>query len=224
MKRSLPNPRVRSQLIEAIETSATWRRNELASIAVVLQRSEERYSKAVAKAGIVISYSHFEGFVKDSLILFGRYLTNAKTPRSALQNGIAVWPARAMLRDAFDSNVSHLNKVWTSYISTPHEFFCHDFEPYCETIGNINSEILKDQLSFFGANHDYVDKRSNFIDSQLLRTRNALAHGVANDFEMVIDKKSAMNIIIEARSLIEDTHICIWMALEEEKFKATPSK
>lgn len=127
-------------------------------------------------------YAHWEGFIKNAAELYLVFVACKKLTLKQLSNNMIAVSLKFKLKDFEETNK---NTIHTQLI----DFLLSDLnvraqiptENIIKTQSNLNSGILKEILSIVGVNYTPYELKEKYIDSQLLRIRNSVAHGQAPD-------------------------------------------
>lgn len=174
-----------------MEDSLSWRVNEFLALKNLL-RSDN--SVPVVKTFIVMLYAHFEGFFKDCLECYIKYINSTNL---TLSNFIDTVITASLSREymAFEDS-NRKCKELTSV--PPAEEFLHKYhrrreltkkftsnyldkkiridEKIINTKSNLDYGVLQENLYILGFDYNYfMDKQNNI--TKLVRLRNSVAHG-----------------------------------------------
>lgn len=174
-----------------MEDSLSWRVNEFLALKNLL-RSDN--SVPVVKTLIVMLYAHFEGFFKDCLECYIKYINSTNL---TLSNFIDTVITASLSREymAFEDS-NRKCKELTSV--PPAEEFLHKYhrrreltkkftsnyldkkiridEKIINTKSNLDYGVLQENLYILGFDYNYfMDKQNNI--TKLVRLRNSVAHG-----------------------------------------------
>lgn len=203
------------ELEERINKSSQKRKREISSLKVLCDSYNKKnsYEKDILyKSLIVISYSHFEGFVRDSTRCYFEYLNN----QSITSDKVSLKLLSSYIQYLYFSNtngklglLSDVDKLMSrsDKISFNLKFFS-------DTESNLKYEVLQKMLLRSGFDENQFVSEKVFIDNVILKNRNEFAHGdslyevdgdkaseIASKIIEYIDKYSA--IVLNAVSLNE---------------------
>lgn len=160
-------------LIEQIDKSASWRKKE------IIQSYNEKNSNLENKMAICLMYSHWEGFVRDAMREFFKYLNQSSFTYEMLNENFHTCAALNQLQSFKDANpldVSYIQKFFNGEINLKEKFKCN-IDLFCATHSNLNSKNLKTICFKTGIKLTPFELKFNQIDKELLATRNAIVHG-----------------------------------------------
>ncbi len=166
------------QLQTVLDDDFAWRRKELTMIMTTIKSSRPNLLNANIRIGVVILYAHWEGFIKNAAENYLIYVAGKKLQYDELENNFIALSLKTKLKE-FES--TNKNTVHTQLI----DFLLGNLkikanlptENIIKTQSNLNSNILKEILSILGIDYRQFELKEKYIDSQLLKIRNSVAHG-----------------------------------------------
>ncbi|MGE0587169.1 MAG: MAE_28990/MAE_18760 family HEPN-like nuclease [Cyclobacteriaceae bacterium] len=170
------------ELQTKLDDDFAWRRKELTAIFTNVQSSKPLQLNTNIRIGVVMLYAHWEGFIKNAAELYLVYVACKKLNYDELSNNFIAVSLKSKLKQFEETNK---NTIHTQLI----DFLLGDLnsratiptEDIIKTQSNLNSGILREILSTIGVNYIQYELKEKFIDSQLLRIRNSVAHGQSPD-------------------------------------------
>ncbi len=166
------------ELQNKLDGDFAWRRKELTVIFTNVKSSQPLKLNTNIRIGVVMLYAHWEGFIKNAAELYLIYVACKKLNLNQLSNNFIAVSLKSKLKQFEETNK---NTIHTQLI----EFLLGDLntraqiptEEIIKTQSNLNSDILKEILSTIGIEYTQYELKEKYIDSQLLRIRNSVAHG-----------------------------------------------
>lgn len=174
-----------------MEESLSWRINEIVILKNLLR---EDNNAPVVKTLIVMLYAHFEGFFKDCLECYIRYINSTELSLSNFSDSIIT--ASLNREYAAFENMNRKCKELTSV--PPTEEFLHKFhrrkeltqrltsdylnrkiridEKIINTKSNLDYSVVQENMYVLGLDYNYFSDKQSSI-TKLVRLRNAVAHG-----------------------------------------------
>lgn len=170
--------RTTEHLQTVLDEDFGWRRKELSLILTTIKSSKPKTLSTNIRIGVVILYAHWEGFIKNSAEYYLIYVAGKKLAYDELENNFIALSLKTKLKEFEETNK---NTVHTQLI----DFLLGNLnikanlptENIIKTQSNLNSNILKEILSILGINYNQFELKEKFIDSQLVKIRNSVAHG-----------------------------------------------
>lgn len=174
-----------------MEEALSWRMNEIVSLKNLLR--EENHAPVV-KTLIVMLYAHFEGFFKDSLECYIRFVNSTNLELKKFNDAIIAASLSREFASFEDSNrrckeldtippkESHLHKYHrrieltrkfnTDYLSKKIRIN----EKIINTKSNLDYSVVQENIYVLGLDYNlFSDKQSTI--TKLVRLRNSVAHG-----------------------------------------------
>lgn len=171
--------RTKLHLEERITEIKSWRIKELFSLKYMMQTSSGLNQDIMVRSGVVILYAHWEGFIKESIFSFFNYLNNIGLQYSELRKNFVTLGVLDEFKD--HENFRDYNSLCSigDFLSHTHldKKFKLDFKKHISTQSNLNSNVLIDLLKKCGLNDEKYKIHFQYIDGQLLKYRNMIAHG-----------------------------------------------
>jgi len=166
------------ELQNKLDDDFAWRRKELTVIFTNVKSSQSLQVNTNIRIGVVMLYAHWEGFIKNAAELYLIYVACKKLNLNQLSNNFIAVSLKSKLNQFEETNK---NTIHTQLI----EFLLGDLniraqiptEEIIKTQSNLNSDILREILSTIGIEYTQYELKDKYIDSQLLRIRNSVAHG-----------------------------------------------
>lgn len=170
--------RTAEQLQTVLDEDFAWRRKELTMILTTVKSSRPRLLNTNIRIGVVILYAHWEGFIKNAAENYLTYVAGKKLSYDELENNFIALSLKTKL---MEFELTNKNTVHTQLI----DFLLGNLkvkanlptENIIKTQSNLNSNILKEILSILGIDYTQYELKEKYIDSQLLKIRNSVAHG-----------------------------------------------
>ncbi len=172
--------RTHEQLFDLLTSEIAWRKKELADFKSLVQTKTFADSKhhALVRAGIMLLYAHWEGFVKQCGEYYLNYVSMQKLPHEQLAPNFIAMCARGKINDLGESNkiTSQLKIV---------DFFLNELSkssniPYKNMIWtefNLSSKVFQNIMLSLGLDYSFFEAKSVLLDDKLLDKRNRIAHG-----------------------------------------------
>lgn len=174
-----------------MEESLSWRKSEIVTLKNLLR---EDNNVPVVKILIVILYAHFEGFFKDCIECYIRYINSTELELNEFIDSIIT--ASLNREYAAFENMNRKCKELTTV--PPTEEFLHRFhrrkeltqklasdylnrkiridEKIINTKSNLDYGVVQENMYVLGLDYNYFLDKQNTIN-KLVRLRNSVAHG-----------------------------------------------
>lgn len=193
-------PYTESDLSDAFDRDLIWRRKELSDLKLAIRKADSASKSALLKSLVAMSYAHWEGFVKMAANKYFEHLTIRKRPFSEFERQFYINSMLAKL-DSVSSNKFGLREkcdLIDHIIGNQEARFSYINENLVNTKSNLNSEVVSEICLVCGVSDSYFKSKKDFIDVLLLKRRNAIAHGKAED----VQENSMDDFVAEVLSLM----------------------
>lgn len=197
-------------LYDEIDKEYTWRLYEIDTLKGLLQKERNKPKKVapLAKALIVLSYSHWEGFVKYSTEYFFMYMQHLNLNR------------KNMSSEFLASCIQHLNDNKKAADATADILRCltdenftfqYNLSVLSSAESNLQFDVLRKIASNIALDISSLETKKALLDEIVLRRRNDVAHGdhVFADYSYGVDVCThVLSLMKEYKDLLQN-HISI---------------
>lgn len=167
-----------------LDTERAWRLKEIADLKITVRGSEVIRRDTLIRAGIALLYAHWEGFTKNAIGAYIDFVNEQNHRYEELATCFIALGTKRRLSDLTESNTSKANVEAIEFIRAHLSKTAQ--LPKGSTVNaksNLNSIVFANLMSTIGLSpKDYV-ARYNLIDRELLKKRNAIAHGSYVDLD-----------------------------------------
>ena len=185
---------VSMQIVEfrtEMEEALSWRKNEIVTLKNLLREDNKA---PVVKTLIVMLYAHFEGFFKDCLECYVKYINSTERELSDFNNSLKA--ASLSMEYAAFEDMNRKCKELTEI--PPAENFLHRFhrrkeltekfvsdyltrkirinDEIINTKSNLSYNVVQENMYILGLDYNYFSEKEKTI-TKLVRLRNSVAHG-----------------------------------------------
>ena len=184
-------------LFQEIDSEMSWRRIEIHHLKSLLKIKKNSKEKDVlAKSVILISYSHWEGFVKSISMYYLSYIAFLALPKDKMSTNLI---ASCLIRIGENQNMATKIKELHKALTDNTYKLAFNIDKLVDAESNLNSVVLDKILVNIGASTSTFETKSIFIDSILLKNRNDFAHGdrARADFDTAIDIADTVLTLME---------------------------
>jgi len=169
----------REALLDAVDADIAWRRVELAALRTSLQRASGPAEETAARAAVALAYAHWEGYVVSVGRLLVAYVAGLRLKYHELSDAYLALCLAGHLMQA-EASVRrirrHIDLVVLLRRSEDRALFPIP-ERAIQADGNLQSGKFDDILARLGVDAKPFELHYNWVDSELLRRRNSIAHG-----------------------------------------------
>lgn len=207
--------RTKEELLDLIDEDLAWRKKELSYLLSNVNPKSATYKTAL-RAGIVLLYSHWEGFVKNVCEYYLNYVKYLKLNYDELEDCFIAISVKDKMNTFQKTNKA---TIQTQIVS----FLLNDLgqrsniptDNIIKTGSNLNSEILQEMLTAVGIDYSNYELKANLIDTVLLKNRNSIAHGQY----VSLDDIEYKSLHVEILTMMIDLKTSISNAAVSESYK-----
>ncbi len=166
------------ELEQSIDHDIFWRKREFTTLKFLIAGSRKHEKQVLTRAAIVMLYSHWEGHIKHCAQVYLNYLNNKGYSYEQLKENFLLLSLNNKFSNGFSIKKYPSQKEIYDYLNTPrNESFAINESTVIDTESNLKYEIVLNILRQLGLNEGIYELKQNFINSKLLKCRNAIAHG-----------------------------------------------
>lgn len=173
----------KDDLQDRIDTEYTWRFREIVSMKTEIQsmKSSNRRLFPMVRSLVMLSYSHWEGFVKYATRYFLNYLSYLGLDQSQTHPALAASSISYALNNKGRADSNRLiYEILTDEHYKPH----YQIEIMADTKSNLNYGVLEIISSNIGINISSLSLEKVRLDEIILGRRNKMAHGEKDSLDM----------------------------------------
>lgn len=176
--------RTEEELFNKLSEDIAWRKKELSAIKSLIASNSlatPSYNikrRMLIRAGITMTYAHFEGFVKNSAELYLNFISFKKLKLSELKPSFVAVSLKGLLSaNTGSSMIEGRIEIVKFLINSLEERATNLHKESVSTKSNLSSKILQDIILMLDLDYGPFRVYENLIDENLLGKRNAIAHG-----------------------------------------------
>lgn len=194
------------QLQTKIDKNLSYRKQELTILKTEISKARGKKLNTFLRAGTLLLYSHWEGFIKEASKEYLRFLNHQKLFCSEMKDNFIVTSLKGNIIDVSQSRkTSKHYELYNKIANSSTVIFKVNVDsaekPIIETFSNLKWEFFEEILFIIGL--DQFDQTNHqIIDSVLLERRNKIAHGERVQLVKQMDSEDhAREVINEYESL-----------------------
>ncbi|MFE7409250.1 MAE_28990/MAE_18760 family HEPN-like nuclease [Streptomyces laurentii] len=205
---------------DKIQRELSLRKMELSRFSILFQEGTERpHLDLLCRAAIVLSYAHWEGFVKSGSAFYVKHINGRQLPVGSLKYPLQAAYVTSRFKQAADSSkTTFLGDVLGLIDSDRKAIFSAKPEKCFDTESNLSSSVFKALV--LGLGLDYLSEyetRNAFMDEKLVHGRNKVAHGELVQF----DRQDAEERLDAVRYLMDHYSDQLLDAARDEAYLAS---
>lgn len=213
----------KEMFIDEIARDSAWRKHELSIMRSLIDSSNGAAKHSAIRASVVILYSHWEGHIKKAGKLYINYLNYLGLKyREMSENNLTVGLFSHFNSDGqgkgFYSFEKYVDFITVKYAN---DKFNVDSDKVINTKSNLQLEVLSEIFAIIGISDTQFLANKLYIDEQLLKYRNCIAHGedTRRNEEVKLDPASYQELHEKVVELISvfDTDLSNHVVLEKYK-------
>lgn len=172
--------RVRSlgELNEVLSTDLAPRKQEMTTFKLRMSSARGHEKKGLLRAGFVMIYAHFEGFIRAASTAYVQYVSHQGLSFNLLKPNFVAVGLKSQLQD-----LGEIGKA--TVVNTTIQQFLHgmdDTAPFLwrgemDARNNLNREVLLEIFALTGLDTTWYQTKWAFVDEILIANRNSIAHG-----------------------------------------------
>lgn len=175
----MSKPYTEQDLSSIFDADLIWRRKELSDIKAAIKTADPPSKPVLLRAIIAMSYAHWEGYVRTCANRYFEHLTLRKKPFAEFERQIYVNSVLGRLDTLHQGRVGleARCKLVNDILDGTGGRFAYVNPDLVDTRSNLNTDVIKDICMVCGVDSSHFDQNRTFLDIQLLKRRNAIAHG-----------------------------------------------
>lgn len=175
----MSKPYTESNLSEIFDTDLTWRRKELSDLKSAIKAADTYGKPVLLKALVAMGYAHWEGYIRTCATRYFEYLTLRKQPYSHYERQIYINSILIRLDALTQSRISVKERcnLINEILDGGSSRFSYINPSLIDTKSNLNTDVISDLCTICGIDDKHFMSKKTFIDTILLKRRNAIAHG-----------------------------------------------
>jgi hypothetical protein len=198
--------RTLEELSDALSKDLSWRKKELSALRLSISSALGEDRRTCCRSAAVLSYAHWEGFVKCAVPFYLEYVANQLEIIDTFKlefQVLASWAFFRNLADVTDAS-PYLDPFRRLQETLKQSMRGRTLSLGKVTDANLSSTKFCRVLSCLSVKRDAFETKFNFIDSVLLCERNEIVHGenVCPDPSDAVLRTNLVGELIEAFGLI----------------------
>lgn len=173
-----------TELQDKLDSEMGWRVKEISSMKSSVSSVGPQSRPTLIRAGIALSYAHWEGFVKNTSEAYLAYLNAKKLSYNELQDCFVALGLRAEIaRARHQADAGGAISVVDFIRNKGENRSSFSLKNAIDTKSNLNSEVFEAIVRALNLSASTYETKYHFIDESLLMRRNKVAHGEYLDID-----------------------------------------
>ena len=197
------------ELQDELDKEMSWRVKEIAAMKSSVTAANALGRNTVIRAGIALSYAHWEGFIKNTSEAYLAFLNGKKIPYKELQDCFVALGLRSEIAKARHKSDATVAMSAVDFIRNEGDSkSSFALKHAVDTKSNLNSEVFDGIARSLNISVGFYEPRYKFIDESLLGRRNKAAHGEYLDINHEDWKTIADEVLKLLRQFKNDIENC----------------
>jgi hypothetical protein len=171
--------RSEEEFLSVVDRDLIWRKKELGSIIVSIDKSVSGRNNAICRAGWLLVYAHWEGFIKSCATSYLEYVACLRLKNKDLANNLLTLSMCKKFGLTILKTNKHkeLEKITKFYLENMNDRSTIPYKNAINAESNLSSMVLEEITNIVGVDFAHFAENKHLIDSKLLGRRNKIAHG-----------------------------------------------
>lgn len=196
-------------LSKILDSDLSWRRKELSDIKTGYKRADSHAKKAFQRCIFIMSYAHWEGFIRECANRYFEYITFRRLTFSDLNRQFYINRFLVRIDKLHQARQSRqaICDLLDEILDGVGDRFTRINQELIDTKSNLNTDVILELCLICGVDGSYFESERSFLDVILLKRRNAIAHGDTLDLDdYLIDDfvNRVLQLMIHFRTLVEN--------------------
>jgi hypothetical protein len=185
--------RTLTEFQDALDKEMSWRVKEI-GVFNMAARTSGADRRSFIRAGVALTYAHWEGFIKKSSETYLEYVSYKKLTYRQLKTCFSIFGLKnklMMLSESkkFTANIEAFDFIFSEIDSVAKL----NMSSAINTESNLSSTVFCNIATSLGIDFTAYDTKFNLVDKSLVDRRNAIAHGEyldlsGSDFAVLVDE------------------------------------
>lgn len=191
----------REALIDITDADLAWRRQELSALRTGVRKSTGPAIDTATRAAVALAYAHWEGYVVRASRALLDYVTGLRLSYEDLADSYVAMCMSGRFTQAEQSTRRigrHIDVVRTLRKPASRAMF-PDGDALIQAEGNLKADKFRDLVVRLGLDESPFELHYRWLDSELLRRRNQIAHGQAGyaDVDFAVDALTIVAALLD---------------------------
>lgn len=198
--------RCKNELQDCIDNEYTWRFHEIVSMKTEIQsmKSSNKRLSPMIRSLVMLSYSHWEGFVKYVTRYFLDYLSYLGLDQSQTHPALV---ASSLYYTLNKKGKVEFNRLIYDILANKHCKLCYHSEAMTDPKSNLNFAVFEIISTNIGIDISSLSLKNKMIDEIMLGRRNKMAHGEKDSLDKDYGIQVAdisLSMMLEFKNLLQN--------------------
>jgi hypothetical protein len=207
----------REALIDITDADLAWRRQELSALRTGIRKSTGPATDTATRTAVALAYAHWEGYVVSTSRALLDYVIGLRLSYQDLADSYVAMCMTGRFKEAEQSTRRigrHIDVVKMLRQPADRATF-PDGDTLIQAEGNLKTDKFKDLVARLGLDESPFELHYRWLDSELLRRRNSIAHGQAG----YADVDFAVEAIATVATLLDQFRTAVQNAVVLEIYR-----
>jgi hypothetical protein len=207
----------RETLINITDADLAWRRQELSALRTGIRKSTGPAIDTATRTAVALAYAHWEGYVVRASRALLEYVTGLRLSYEDLADSYVAMCMTGRFKEAEQSTRRigrHIDVVKTLRQPADRATF-PDGDTLIQAEGNLKAAKFSDLIARLALDESPFELHYHWLDSELLRRRNNIAHGQAG----YADVDFAIEAITVVAGLLDQFRTAVQNAVVREVYR-----
>lgn len=182
-------PKIRSyeEFLDSLQKEKAWRKKEIITLSTAISDTKGPLQSVLIRASLALIYAHWEGFVKSSAENYLIYISHLMKGKFTDPKNVNTHILALTLWGAYKNRNPQDRPTPKKYIEAVKDIFDAPHSEFkisskvIQTESNLNYRILCEICTLIDVDSTQFILKEKLIDEDLLKKRNAIAHGENTD-------------------------------------------
>ncbi|WP_312559537.1 MAE_28990/MAE_18760 family HEPN-like nuclease [Atlantibacter hermannii] len=166
------------ELEEKLDEDLSWRRKEFTTLKFMISGARAHQKLVLLRSAITLLYAHWEGHIKHCALVYLKLLNCLGVRYCDMTDNFLQLSLSEQFKQGFSIKKFSSQRDIFLYLTTEQRSsFSINEDIIIDTESNLKYEVIFNILEQLGLDSSVFELKENFINSKLLRCRNAIAHG-----------------------------------------------
>lgn len=171
-----------------LDEDLSWRRREFTTLKFMIKESRLHQKEVLLRAAIALLYAHWEGHIKHCSLVYLTLLNTLGVNYCDMTENFLQLSLSEKFKKGFSIKKFSSQKEIYQYLTAEQKTrFSVSENIVIDTESNLKYEVVFNILEQLGLDSSIFELKENFINSKLLKCRNAIAHGDRIDSSILED-------------------------------------
>lgn len=198
-----------SDFLIKIGKEFSWRKKELILLSNRIPLKESSIQKVLLRSSIALIYAHWEGFVKVSMSLYLKYVSEQYLSHNQLKNSFITLSLSRILGDLNNNSIRTRTKLIETLLSKLNSRSRIPSKNIIQTKSNLKYKVLEEIMFILDLDDTDVKNKRDLIDD-LVDLRNCIAHGSFQNVSYSVClslNTDILNLMDSLKTLIENNAV-----------------